>query len=780
MADARRAAQRGRPFLVAGCVAGLVFTVFVAYAFLTRATYRTTALVEVEPIGAAPAAPPAPLEAGRRLREAVLVRDVLARLAKELAPSGDAQDAAASRIRDALQIDTIDSRVFSVSYKDSDPAQAQRLCNLLARQAAERAPRALLPARSADERQQESERDQRAADVVAFLAAHPEVALQAAPSASGSPAAPPKEDAALSALRTERARLAQRLEALSATSDNPYAEPEDSTLPPEQIKRRIAEIDGVVASRRRAMEQPGARAAAPSAFDEQWRKMLQGLAELPAATPIATAIDSFKGRVASEAPLPDSPIEPNRPLVLFLGFLAALGSAGLIIIARAVGQRRGPSRHSSRSGNVTERLPAVRQASVAPSMTPPPLPVTEMRALPPSSPPPAFDAGSGNGASGSSAPEPAPSPFAATIEAAVAPAPEPAPRPTNSILPHAVIEINAPDRGSRGEQAPTAQAAAPAAPAPAADNGRRPAKRAATRVTQVLGSPIAPGNSDELGSDPPPAHGNVPPAPATERGLPRIDSDGRGYDAQPAYAAEVVGASPAGQRRAQSAERSTALARVEPAPQVLTYDVSTGWHPDPSLDVSLRYSLRDEIVAHYQGRCFVVGVSAGPDLSEQKSRLSVELALALAERERTRVLILEADFQRPSVHRLARAKLPLGSGFSQQLHLRSNAGPAMASVPSQWMVARCHARLDVLGESAMRAPGLMATPKFETCISELRRFYDFIVVDGPPLSMADESRVLDRLVDGMLFFSTGSNDPAMARLSTLFSGKVFSKVVKRG
>jgi hypothetical protein len=46
--------------------------------------------------------------------------------------------------------------------------------------------------------------------------------------------------------------------------------------------------------------------------------------------------------------------------------------------------------------------------------------------------------------------------------------------------------------------------------------------------------------------------------------------------------------------------------------------------------------------------------------------------------------------------------------------------------------------------------------------------------------MADESRVLDRLVDGMLFFSTGSNDPAMARLSTLFSGKVFSKVVKRG
>lgn len=758
---------------MAGSVAGLVFAVFVAYAFLTRATYRTTALVEVEPVGALPAALPAPLEAGRRLREVVLARDVLERLAKDLAPTAEGRLAAASRIRDALQIDTIDSRVFSVSYRDSDPALAQRLCNLLAHQAAERAPRALLPARSADERQQESERDQRAGEVVAFLAAHPEVALQAPPAASGSssPAAP-KEDAALSALRTERARLAQRLEALTATSDNPYDEPADSSLPPEQIKRRIVEIDGVVASRRRAIEQPGAHAAAPSAFDEQWRKMLQGLAELPAAPPPAAPAESFKARVASEAALPGSPVEPNRPLVLLLGFLAALGSAGLIIIARSMGQRRGPlsRRPSSRSDRTTERPPpSVRHVSVGPpSMTPPPLPIVEMRALPPSSPP-APEGGVGDGPSGSSPPEAPPSPFAATVEASTVASGEPVARPYNSILPHAVIEINAPDRRARD------------ANGPAGDGGRRPVKRAATRVTQVLGSPAGPAGqvSDEQGSDPPPAFGGVPPAPPTERGLPRPEPEpARAFEGQPAFASELVDASPA-QRRSDVPERSTALARVEPAPQVITYDVSPGWHADSTLNPSLRYGLRDELAAHFQGRCFVVGVSAGPDLSEQKSRLAAELSLALSERERTRVLLLEGDFQRPSVHRLARAKLPLGSGFSQQLHLRGSDSATMAGAPSQWMVARCHQRLDVLGESAMRAPGLMGSPKFETCISELRRFYDFIVVDGPPLSMADESRVLDRLVDGMLFFSTGGNDPAMARLSSLYSAKVYSKVVKR-
>ena len=67
-ADPRRAARRGRPFAMAGGVAGLIFAVFVAYAFLTRATYRTTALVEVEPLSPAQVSPPAPLEAARRLR----------------------------------------------------------------------------------------------------------------------------------------------------------------------------------------------------------------------------------------------------------------------------------------------------------------------------------------------------------------------------------------------------------------------------------------------------------------------------------------------------------------------------------------------------------------------------------------------------------------------------------------------------------------------------------------------------------------------------------------
>lgn len=750
-ADGRGGARGGRPFVVALGVAVLVFAVFAAYAFLTRATYRTTALVNVEPIGsAAAAALPAPLEAARRLREVVLARDVLERLAGEGA--AESRLAAAGRIRDGVQIDSIDSRLFSVSYKDSDPERAQRLCNLLAAQAAERAPRALMPARSAEERRRESERDQRASELVAFLAAHPEV--QQAPAPSGSP---PREDAALITLRTERTRLAQRLEDLNGASDNPYEEPADVTLPPEQIKRRIAEIDGVIASRRRVMEQAGGRAATPSPFDDEWRKMLQGLAELPPPAPLLAPGDLLKARLTARAPLPISPVEPNRVLVLFIGFLASLGAAGLTIIARSVGQRRGSTSRSRSRSRATDRPSATPTIASAPSSPPPGFAPSRTLPLPASS---TIAPDLRSNGSGPSRFDVAADAFASTVEA---PSAKPdGPRPTHSILPHAVIEINAAAHRSHDSDRPPAEGARRA--------------RGSTRVTQVLGSPISPVipvGDDRKGSEPPGAPDWIPEAPRTERGLP-IPEQERGRMVEGAFASEVVEASQA-PRRSDGSERSTALARVDAAPQVITFDISAGWQPDPELVPSQRYALRDEVASHFQGRCFVLGVSSSAEESHEKSRLSLELALALTERERIRVLALEADFQQPNVHRLARARLPLSSGFSQQLHQRGSA--AQGSL-SQWVVARCSARFDVLAEGVMRAPGLMATAQFELAIAELRRFYDFIVIDGPPLSLAEDCRVLDRVVDGMLFLAVGSSDPAMAQVKALFSGKVFSKIVK--
>ena len=90
-------------------IASIIFAIFAAYAYLAPATYRTSALLMVE--SATPSTPaklPEPLEAARRLSEAILDRTLLERLAKERASSDtpEARAAAASQVRQSLEIDT--------------------------------------------------------------------------------------------------------------------------------------------------------------------------------------------------------------------------------------------------------------------------------------------------------------------------------------------------------------------------------------------------------------------------------------------------------------------------------------------------------------------------------------------------------------------------------------------------------------------------------------------------------------------------------------------------
>src|SRR5450432_3770026 len=188
-------------------IALIVFAVFAAYAFLVPATYRTNAILVVD-TGSSGGANnlPEPLEAARRLSEAVLDRATLEQLSRERAnssaPAALAQ--AASEVRQALQIDTSDARSFSVSYKDSDKARTQRACNQLTHHAAERAPQVLVD-RSA-ERASELKRQQEIQELAAFLALHPQVAAEAPTSGEKSP----DKDPALSAFHAEKANLERR------------------------------------------------------------------------------------------------------------------------------------------------------------------------------------------------------------------------------------------------------------------------------------------------------------------------------------------------------------------------------------------------------------------------------------------------------------------------------------------------------------------------------------------------------------------------------------------
>src|SRR5450432_96875 len=208
-------------------IAIIVFAVFSAYAFLVPATFRTSAILVVD--SARPASSvnlPEPLEAARRLSEAILDRAMLEQLSRDRANSGapEAQAYAASQVRQGLEIDTSDAHTFSISYKDGDRERAQRACNLLVHHAVDRAPQVLLD--RGQEHATDLKRQQQTQELAAFLTLHPQVAAEGSESNAGSP----DKDPALSALNAEKSNLERRLTELAngGGTDNPYLDPAES------------------------------------------------------------------------------------------------------------------------------------------------------------------------------------------------------------------------------------------------------------------------------------------------------------------------------------------------------------------------------------------------------------------------------------------------------------------------------------------------------------------------------------------------------------------------
>jgi Mrp family chromosome partitioning ATPase len=207
-------------------------------------------------------------------------------------------------------------------------------------------------------------------------------------------------------------------------------------------------------------------------------------------------------------------------------------------------------------------------------------------------------------------------------------------------------------------------------------------------------------------------------------------------------------------------------------------DVLPGWSPDPAVRTTdsleeLR-ALRDQLYQLALRGSFVVGVSCAPEAASAKSRVAAQLATLLAEPGSARVLLMEADFDRPSVHRLMRVDMPLSSGFSQQMHKRINVRKR-----TPWTLVRCSPSLDVLGEGLVRSPGLLSSVPFAEAVSELRRYYDLIVADGPIAGASVDTRALDTIADGLvLVVRAGQPLPKMlGQASKWFSKKELMGVV---
>jgi Mrp family chromosome partitioning ATPase len=131
---------------------------------------------------------------------------------------------------------------------------------------------------------------------------------------------------------------------------------------------------------------------------------------------------------------------------------------------------------------------------------------------------------------------------------------------------------------------------------------------------------------------------------------------------------------------------------------------------------------------------------------EGKSTFATQLALVLSESQRARVLLVEANFHRPTLAQLLGFRVPDGCGFSAQIvrKMRGSMDP--------WCVVALGPALHVLAESAGEQgfPETLHSTHFQNAIGFLGRGYDFLVVDSPTILGSGDANVVENAVDGVI------------------------------
>lgn len=142
-----------------------------------------------------------------------------------------------------------------------------------------------------------------------------------------------------------------------------------------------------------------------------------------------------------------------------------------------------------------------------------------------------------------------------------------------------------------------------------------------------------------------------------------------------------------------------------------------------------------------------------PSESEGKSLISSNLAVAFSEVGR-RTLLIDGDTRRGDAHRL------LGRKRSPGLidYLRERTGEDIIQ-------ATDHPNLDFIGSGSrgVSTPELLASPRMAHFLGTLKRTYDVIIVDCPPLASGGDPLILGSLTGNLaVVIRTGSTERALA------------------
>lgn len=165
-------------------------------------------------------------------------------------------------------------------------------------------------------------------------------------------------------------------------------------------------------------------------------------------------------------------------------------------------------------------------------------------------------------------------------------------------------------------------------------------------------------------------------------------------------------------------------------------------HNSKSLVAEAFRTLRSNLQFSEFGKNLKVIVVTSSNPNEGKSEVSINLAACLAQQGK-KVIIIDADMRRPTQHKLT--NLNNTEGLSTFLLKKSG-------VDSIIHLTIDGVNLDVLpsGPIPPNPSEMLASISMEQTIKAFEDFYDYVIIDTPPLLAATDSQVLSSISDATL------------------------------
>ena len=191
-------------------------------------------------------------------------------------------------------------------------------------------------------------------------------------------------------------------------------------------------------------------------------------------------------------------------------------------------------------------------------------------------------------------------------------------------------------------------------------------------------------------------------------------------------------------------------------------------HAPQSLAAEQYRSLRTRIKTAEHDRALRTIIITSPNKGDGKSLTAANLALTMAQEFQQRVLLIDADLRRPSVHRLfGIAETP---GLSDVLMGGASVEEALVPLPEH--------RLTILpsGIIPMHPAELLGSASMRRVLDGPRTRFDRILIDMPPVAPLADVAIASAIADGILMIVRAGVTPKPA-IERALSGLDMSKVL---